>query len=244
MTPTSQPDFARHLAEVTTRITGLAGRTEPVRVDDSGMGRLRTINVPQQRRAAKKRYSFSDAPIAQQISIWDYIWRESDLMEVKSQALYTHQHRQLVRPEVDRIKTWIDHCNCWEHSDDLSKIYADVVEHQPDWLLPSLRRWNRSTNPWKRRQSVVALIEYASKRQRFLPYEFMISQIKTLLDDGDYYVQKGVGWTIREIGNAYPMEIQTFLEQHVARLSSQAWTGATKNMDAARKAPLKVLRSQ
>lgn len=231
------------LDEVTARITDLAGRSTPLRTDDSGMGRLRLISAPEQRRASKAGYSFSGAPTQTLIRIWDHIWRTSDLMEVMNQALYTYQHRTLQKVEVIKIRAWIDRCSCWEHSDDLSKIYADVVEANSDWMLPSLQRWNRSRNPWKRRQSVVALIEYASKRERFLPFETMITQVESLLDDADYYVQKGVGWTIREIGNAYPDQGAYFLERHAARLSPQAWSGATKNLDRAQKARLKALRN-
>lgn len=229
--------------EVTARITDIAGRSTPLRVDESGLGRLRTISTPQQRRAAQAGYSFSGAEPGTLIRIWDHIWRSSDLMEVMHQALYTYQHRPLQKQELTKIRTWIDRCACWEHSDDLSKIYADVTERNPEWILPTLQRWNHSKNPWKRRQSVVALIEYASKRKRFLPFEVMISQVESLLDDEDYYVQKGVGWTIREIGHAYPEQIRRFMERHAARLSPQAWPGATKNLDRARKERLKALRN-
>jgi hypothetical protein len=34
-------------------------------------------------------------------------------------------------------------------------------------MLPTLRKWNKSRNPWKRRQSVVSLIEYARKHNAF-----------------------------------------------------------------------------
>ncbi len=229
--------------EVTARITDIAGRSTPFRVDESGLGRLRTISAPQQRRAAKAGYSFSGSRPGTLIRIWDHIWRSSDLMEVMHQALYTYQHKPLQKQEFTKIRYWIDCCTCWEHSDDLSKIYADVTERNPEWILPTLQRWNKSRNPWKRRQSVVALIEYASKCTRFLPFEVMISQVESLLDDEGYYVQKGVGWTIREIGHAYPDQIRRFMERHAARLSPQAWTGATKKLDRAQKEPLKALRN-
>ena len=117
---------------------------------------------------------------------------------------------------------------------------SDPIDHTG--TMPTLRRWNRAKNPWMRRQSVVALIEYADRRAHFLPFEFMIRQVEALLDDDDYYVQKGVGWTIREIGHAYPEPTWQFLVQHAARLAPQAWTGATKKLDPDRKAALKALR--
>jgi 3-methyladenine DNA glycosylase AlkD len=101
----------------------------------------------------------------------------------------------------------MDRCGCWEHCDDLAKIYATVVEANPSWSMPSLKKWNCSGNPWKRRQSMVSLIEYARKRTRLLPFAELIAFVEPLLDDDEDYVQKGLGWTVREIGNAYPEEI-------------------------------------
>ena len=195
------------------------------------------------RRAVKQGDSFISESHSSNLKVWDYIWNQSAYAEVMSQALYFYQHRELNREEADTIRRWVERCTRWEHSDDLSKIYATVVEAHPRWLVPTLQQWNRSDNPWKRRQSIVSLIEYASKRQRFLPYEDLIAYIEPLLDDEDYYVQKGLGWTLREIGNAYPMEVARFMERNAARLAPQAWTAATKNLGSDQKAHLRAIRS-
>lgn len=145
--------------------------------------------------------------------------------------------------EIRTVIKWVERCTCWWHSDDLSKIYATSVEATPHWIVPTLKRWNKSDNPWKRRQSMVSLIEYASKRERFLPFVELLAFIEPLLDDDDYYVQKGLGWTLREIGNAYPQKFQGVMQKYAARLAPQAWTGATKNLNKDEKARLRAIRS-
>ena len=90
---------------------------------------------------------------------------------------------------------------------------------------------------------MVSLIEYASKRTRVLPFTELIAFVEPLLDDNDYYVQKGLGWTLREIGNVYPRESAPFIEQHAARLSSRSWTGVTKNLSKPDKARLRAIRN-
>lgn len=54
------------------------------------------------------------------------------------QALYAYQHRELKQQEIATICQWIERCSCWEHSDDLSKIYATVVEENPNWMVPEI----------------------------------------------------------------------------------------------------------
>jgi 3-methyladenine DNA glycosylase AlkD len=230
-----------HLAEVSKRTEALVGHSVAPRMKGETIHRLR-IPVPMVRRVVKEGYAFLSESPDKNLEIWDYIWHRSAYYEVMSQALYFYQHHNLSRMETRTILNWIERCTCWEHSDDLSKIYATVVEANPSWIVPTLKKWNRSDSAWKRRQSMVSLIEYASKRKNVLPFPDLIAFIEPLLDDDDYYVQKGLGWTLREIGNAYPLEIAQFMERHAARLAPQAWTGATKNLGKRDKARLRAIR--
>ncbi|MBL4681081.1 MAG: DNA alkylation repair protein [Pseudomonadales bacterium] len=202
------------------------------------------IRVPQLRKITKTGYSFYALPAQEIVNIWDYIWRNTQWYEVAHQALYYYQHKTLLKFEFAQIKHWIRRCDCWEHSDDLSKIYAQVVEDNATWILPYYDKWNRSDNPWQRRQSIVGLIEYASKRRRVLPYEELIQFVQTLLDDEDYYVQKGVGWTLREIYNVYPSEALGFIERNIKQLSPNAFSSATEKLDKNTKTRLKLLRKR
>jgi hypothetical protein len=69
----------------------------------------------------------------------------------------------------------------------------------------------------------VSLLEYASKRSRFLPFVKLISFVDQLLEDSEYYVQKGVAWTIREIYNVYPIETLEYLEKNILRIQPEAF---------------------
>ena len=200
------------------------------------------IKVPDVRRRAKEGYSFSSASSDELLQIWDHIWNTSDTYEVMSQCLYHYQGRPLTRSEFTKIKEWVIKVTCWEHSDDLSKILAGVTEENPTWIIPALKSWNRSKSPWERRQSIVALMEYSKKREKVQSFSLMISLVENLLSDEDYYVQKAVGWTLREIGNVYPRETLTFIDQNVARISPNAWSSATRKLDKAVKVDLNMRR--
>ncbi|MEM7017990.1 MAG: DNA alkylation repair protein [Pseudomonadota bacterium] len=230
-----------YLAEVTERTEALARQPTAPSMKSKDVYRLKII-VPKLRKAVKQKYSFVSESTEKKLKIWDYIWHHSAYYDVMSQALYFYQHRDLTRVEVDTIIQWIERCDCWEHSDDLSKIYATVVEANPDWIMPTLKEWNQSENAWKRRQSMVSLLEYSRKRKRVLPYQELIAFVEPRLDDEEYYVQKGVGWTLREIYNVYPDETKQFIEKHVLRIPPQGWTAATEKFDKAYKAKLMALR--
>ncbi len=193
------------------------------------------LSVPTVRKSLKHPFSFGVLSGAEQLAIWDFIWTQSFCYEAMSLCLYRYQYKTLAKYEFGVIVQWVTRCNCWEDSDNLSKIYAQVLEDHTHWILPTLKVWNRSDFSWERRQSVVSLLEYAHKRKRVLPFAELIAFVEPLLEDENYYVQKGVGWTLREIYNVYPEATLTFLENHLGRLSSQAYSSATEKIDPAQK---------
>ncbi|MCO4784128.1 MAG: DNA alkylation repair protein [Candidatus Cloacimonetes bacterium] len=199
------------------------------------------IRVPVLRKLAKTRFSFSkDADLS--LQAWDYIWRNSPYFEAMSMALYNYQKRTLTQTEFSIVSQWVDRCSCWEHSDDLSKIYAQTLEENPTWVIPTLKSWNHSDNSWKRRQSLVSLLEYSSKRKIVLPFNDLISYVTPLLKDEEYYVQKGLGWTLREIYNVYPKDTLDFLTSNLNLLSSIAYSSSTEKLDKQTKSEFNLQR--
>ncbi|MCZ6504153.1 MAG: DNA alkylation repair protein [Gammaproteobacteria bacterium] len=235
-------DSPGNLTEVTERTLKLASKP-PGEISPKGFQRI-GIRVPHVRALVKQGYPFLTKSPSSVINVWDYIWNNTEYYEVAQQAIYYYQHRTLSKAEFTKIKHWIKRCDCWEHSDDLSKIYAQVLEDNPEWILPTLKTWNRARSPWKRRQSIVGLIEYASKRKRILPFNKLIQFVTPLLGDNDYYVQKGIGWTLREIYNVYPAKTLSYIEANLLSLSASAYSASTEKTDKQTKARLNEIRRQ
>jgi len=232
----------KFLLEVSGKVEELSGRRLPAKNLHAPTERL-GIRIPLLRSAVKTGYSFYAKTALEILAVWDYVWRNSRCYEVMTQALYYYQNRTtLTKAELETVSLWIEKCDRWELSDDLSKIYANAVEAAPEVMTPILKQWNGSDNPWKRRQSVVGLIEYARKRKRYLPYAKLIAFVEPLLADEDYYVQKGVGWTLREIYNVYPTETLRFFENRAFVIDPRAWSAATEKLDKVARASLNSLR--
>ena len=73
-----------------------------------------------------------------------------------------------------------------------------------------LKKWNRDSDPWKRRQNLVVLIRRRNKHT--LAFEEMIPLIERLVSDDDYFVQKAVGWALRDIALVFPEPTETWVE--------------------------------
>jgi 3-methyladenine DNA glycosylase AlkD len=205
------------------------------------------LSTPKQRAIYKAAYDFSTLPLAEQLLIWNEIWQHSHVYEAMTQALFfADQHKDAFDTQTlfDVTKKWITKVDNWAHSDGLSGLFSYLLEKNPTLIYPQLKSWNSSANPWERRQSVVALLEYSKKRKQVLAVNKLLPLVKSLLADENYFVQKGIGWTLREIGNVYPNDTWNFLVKHHAAISAVAFSPAIEKLHSTKKEELKQLRKK
>ncbi len=209
--------------------------------------KVAAIPVPVQRKVYRGGFSFSGGNTKQQIRIWEKIFHEAEFHEVKSQALFfvAENFKKLDKEMLwRRIKTWIKSTDNWAHSDSLSGYYTKILEEEEQLVLPQLIKWNSSKNHWERRQSIVSLLYYQRTKKKFLPYKRILPLIENLLEDKEYYVQKGIGWSLRELGQVYEEETKLFLEKNLGRISPVAFTASVEYMQTKEKEQLKLRRKK
>ena len=241
------------LREVTTRLEALA-REHPhgnlelaARYHGADAIGLRTLGlmVPMQRAAVREGYSFLAGSEREIARAWDEVWRQSDCYEVMAQPLFYYGQKARRGELLARwplLRDWSPRAKCWPHADQLCGLYASILEQDPERVLPVLDRWSRGRLPWKRRLSIVSLIYYANSRSRVLPFAQLLPLIERQVDVDHVYVQKGVGWSLRELGNVYPEQTWAWLERNATRLSATAYSAAVEKRSKAERDGLKAAR--
>lgn len=204
--------------------------------------------IPAQRKAFRQGFSFSKEPFEQQLEIWNRIWKSSDTFRVRLYAyLFLEQHvnkKDLHALLWQTSSSWQEEVDDWGLCDALAKINSKVLVSYPAEVYRTLAIWNKDKNLWKRRQSVVSLLYYSRTKKEYLPFNNIAALVEPLLTDKEYYVQKGVGWTLREMHTVYPNETIPFLQKHIKNISAIAFTIAIEKMNEAGKKKLKVLRKK
>lgn len=204
------------------------------------------LTVPVQRDVMRAGYSFLEKEDEEVLEIWDHVWSSSDNFEVMAQPLLYYGHKARAEFLIHAwpvISGWSSRLENWAHSDGLSSLYVKILEQERGKVFPTLLRWNKSTHPWQRRQSVVSILYYSSARTAVLPYEKIIPLVRNLLLDEEYYVQKGVGWTLRELTNVHPVKTREFLLEHATRIHPAAFGAAVEKLSARERDKLKALRA-
>ncbi|MBL8097927.1 MAG: DNA alkylation repair protein [Anaerolineales bacterium] len=203
------------------------------------------IKFPVLRKRVKQGFSFYELPKEQILEVWDYLWGTSPYEDVLFAAL--EYYAPIVKKEVNPnlwsvMQKWSKRVDNWCHCDGLSAIYSRILESYPEKVYPQIIKWNQSKSEWLRRISLVSLIHYTGKNAVYLPLKKVLPLVSNCLDDERYYVQTAVGWVLREMGNVYPKEVMKYLETHIDKISSVAFSRAIERMNTKERTRLRNLR--
>jgi 3-methyladenine DNA glycosylase AlkD len=205
-------------------------------------------NVPAHRKAARHAYAFSDGSFEEQLQVWDHIWNNATGFWVRVHATFFLERHLKKREHLEAmwpvIVHWQDSVDDWGLCDALAKVYTKILVVAPDKVYRVLQQWNRDPDLWKRRQSVVSLLYYSRTKKEHLPFSKIEPLLTSLLTDKEYYVQKGLGWALRELRNVYPKEAHVYLMRHIRTISPIAFTISIEKVEEKEKEKLKALRKR
>ena len=244
------PDCHKLLDEVESRLLARARHVAPEKAAERAHFMKTTmpllgLSVPEQRACLKEGYRISSLPFIEQLPCWSHVWFHARSHEAKLQAaLFVEKPSVSADPSLlwNHIAPWVSRVNCWDQSDCLSRVYSLLLERIPDQVLPTLTIWNESTNPWERRQSLVALLFYSRFRRAYPDPSLLFRLVEARIKDPDYYVQKGLGWTLREAYLVWPQRSLDFLWHNICDLAPAAWQAATEKLPGDVKQALKARR--
>lgn len=245
-------EHAKYIEEVERAIKSIAKNIAPLTGQQKQAyygteNKVLGLTVPQQRQLLKVGYSFSHLSMNEQLAVWNSIWYGCKHHESKAQALFWLSNIKDINILVEfwpTIKDWITAVDSWDASDNLSSVYVRILEDAENIIYPTLQAWNKSKNSWERRQSLVSLLYYSSARKKVLPHKKIFSLIENLLGDPDKFVQKGVGWTLRECYSVYPEITEKFVRQRATILSATAFSAASEKWPSDLLLELKTTRAE
>ena len=123
---------------------------------------------------------------------------------------------------IDRFKEDLD---SWAIADHLAHAAFRCLREEPRFLDEIEREWLRHDSFWVRRASLVFTLFLAKKEQN---PERPLSWAAGMVDDHEWFIQKAIGWWLRELSKHNPERVWTFLEDYRARMKPFAVREATK----------------
>jgi 3-methyladenine DNA glycosylase AlkD len=119
-------------------------------------------------------------------------------------------------PHPDRLgvyRHWIVTGAWWDHVDEIaSRLVGPALRADPAAVTPVLRTWARSPDRWLRRTAVIC--QLGAKHRTDLA--LLTEAIEANLDDGDFFLRKGIGWALRQHARTDPEWVRAFVATHPA----------------------------
>ena len=197
----------------------------------------------------KQGFDFFENTELKTFKIFDKLYNESDCFEIKNLSfLYLDKNHKYIsaKEQLKILPKWINKIDNWAHSDNLSKFLTRLLEQEEtkEKMIEFILKWNQSDLLWERRQSLVSLFYYSRTKKSHVSYDFAEQLILNLINDKEYYVQKSVGWTLRESYNVYPKQTYDLIKKNIKQITPIAFTTCIEKMNELEKNNLKSLRKK
>ena len=115
----------------------------------------------------------------------------------------------------------------WDLVDELATHpVGDVLAAHPAEVVPVLKRWIASDDPWLRRTALLAQV----RRKADTDVPMLLDFCRSQASDTSFWIRKAVGWALREHAHTDPATVRAFLDEMGDRLSPLSRTEASKHL--------------
>jgi 3-methyladenine DNA glycosylase AlkD len=201
------------------------------------------LSVPQQRELAKQE-------VAKELSIIELLKAFPKLNTYETKQVLMIALESSSKPNqfdaaifLEDADQWAKSIDCWPLADGFCKLMNICLSLDPQATWRLLKKWHASKLPWLNRMAIVSLFYYFKKGSAApLQFQEALAWILTFSKSEHLYVQKGVGWQLRELGNAFPKEYLAWALRDAHTLSPAAFQSALEKLDSKSKEVIRARR--
>ncbi len=160
-------------------------------------------------------------------SCWDMPERDFQMVGIN---MLVRLNKTLGKKNVPLLEYLITNKSWWDTVDGLAGwIVADLFKRYPELIVPVTTKWMDSENVWLQRTCILFQLHYKKDTDLELLYGF----IERLSGSKVFWIQKAIGWILREYSKTDPEEVIRFVKSH--HLSPLSKREALKVIERAKK---------
>jgi 3-methyladenine DNA glycosylase AlkD len=159
------------------------------------------------------------------------LWHAARFREERYAALYLagdKRWRSLQTPSMMKLyEELIVTGAWWDYVDDIaSHRIGPILKDYPAPMRHKMLSWSRSKNLWKRRAAIICQLGFKEKTDLALLY----ACIEPSLDSKEFFLQKAIGWALRQYAWIDGAEIRNYVRRNHSRLSALSRREALRNL--------------
>lgn len=143
--------------------------------------------------------------------LWEAPYREAQYIALE----YLQKHRKELQPsDLDRLKCLITTKPWWETVDTLDAFVGALVLKDAS-LKQTMLQWAVDENIWLRRVAIDFQQEYKAQTDA----ELLGNIIRLNFGSSEFFINKAIGWSLRDYSKVNPQWVSTFIEDNRSRMA-------------------------
>jgi 3-methyladenine DNA glycosylase AlkD len=142
------------------------------------------------------------------LELWQKEEREFHYVAMDFMAKW--KDKELVSEDSEFIEFLLTNHSWWDSVDALASNYLGrylrVFPKQREIVIKS---WRKSENRWLRRSCLIFQLRYKSQTN----FELLKSIILEFKHEKEFFIQKAIGWSLREYAKTNPVSVRNFVEE-------------------------------
>lgn len=131
------------------------------------------------------------------------------------------------------LASWVPQFDAWAIADHSCKAIGRRLVAEPS-RIDEVEGWTTHPNMWTRRAALVATLPWTKQNhptaQDLAIRERVLGWAASYVADRDWFIQKAVGWWLRDLSKHDPDRTRAFLAEHGAGLKSFARKEALRHL--------------
>lgn len=161
---------------------------------------------------------------------WEFLrecWRKDEREFQYVGADYLNLKKQLLTPEdVPAIKKLALTKPWWDTIDSVDKTIGHIALKYPE-VNDTLVEWSVSDSIWLRRIA----IDHQRLRKEQTDTELLEKIIEANLEDTEFFINKAIGWSLRDYSKTNPDWVRDFVKRHRDRMAPLSIREASKYLE-------------
>ena len=127
-----------------------------------------------------------------------------------SQELAFKYVKQLEQKDIKLFEYMVTHKSWWDTVDFIAaKLMGAYFEIYPKQKDKYVQKWIKSNNIWLQRSALLFQLKY----KKDLDTELLSSTISALLGSKEFFINKAIGWVLREFSRTNPKWVLEFVKK-------------------------------
>ncbi|MDR1996944.1 MAG: DNA alkylation repair protein [Candidatus Margulisbacteria bacterium] len=130
----------------------------------------------------------------------------------------------LAAEDISKLEKLITRKSWWDTVDGLDSLVGALAQKYPALLKTHIAKFSRSPNIWLKRTAIDFQLKFKDKTDTAMLSQVILAN----LDTGEFFVNKAIGWSLREYSKTNKKWVKEFVRRYRTKMAKLSVREASK----------------